>query len=146
MRTHQLAVYASVALGAIALSACQPKTEEPTAGQRVDGAIAAVEQGADKAKAEVKEMAADAKVAGSEAMDKTQASLGDAAITASVKAELAKDSQLSALSVNVDTQNGRVELKGKAPTAEARERATTLASAVKGVVSVDNQLTIEARS
>ncbi|MET0517392.1 MAG: BON domain-containing protein, partial [Burkholderiaceae bacterium] len=58
---------------------------------------------------------------------------------------LAKDSELSALSINVDTRDGRVALKGKAPTLAARDRATQLASAVKGVVSVDNQLVIAPR-
>jgi hyperosmotically inducible periplasmic protein len=70
--------------------------------------------------------------------------IGDAVITSSVKAELAKDPNLSALKINVDTDNGRVALRGTAPDNVARERATTLAAGVKGVVGVDNQLTVEA--
>jgi len=69
--------------------------------------------------------------------------IDDAVITTSVKTELAKDKSLSALKINVDTSNGRVALKGKAPSNEAREHATTLAQNVKGVVSVDNQLAVE---
>jgi hyperosmotically inducible periplasmic protein len=36
-----------------------------------------------------------------------------------------------------------VALKGTAPTTAARDQATTLAQNVKGVVSVDNQLTVQ---
>lgn len=68
--------------------------------------------------------------------------IDDAMITTSVKAELAKDSNLSAMKINVDTSQGRVSLKGSAPSNEAREHATTLAQNVKGVVAVDNQLKV----
>jgi len=66
-------------------------------------------------------------------------------ITTTVKAELAKDSNLSALKINVDTDNGRVALHGTAPTAAARDHATTLAQGVKGVVSVDNAQTVDGK-
>ena len=66
----------------------------------------------------------------------------DASVTASINAELAKDPTLSAIKIDVDTEAGRVALKGSAPDAESRERATRLAQAVKGVVSVDNQLRV----
>jgi osmotically-inducible protein OsmY len=83
----------------------------------------------DKAKNSMSEGAAEAK-------DK----VSDAAITTSVKAEIAKDPNLSALKINVDTDNGHVALRGSAPTPEARDHATALASGVKGVVGVDNEL------
>lgn len=68
--------------------------------------------------------------------------IDDAVITTSVKTELAKDANLSALKINVDTTQGRVSLKGSAPSREARDHATTLAKNVKGVQSVDNQLKV----
>lgn len=71
------------------------------------------------------------------------AKVADAIITTEVNAELVKDQTLSALRIDVDTSGGRVALKGTAPNEAARERATLLASAVKGVVSVDNQLKID---
>jgi len=70
--------------------------------------------------------------------------MDDAAITASVKTEIAKDSDLSALRINVDTDNGRVALKGTAPSTAAKAHASTLAQGVKGVTGVDNQLTVDA--
>jgi hyperosmotically inducible periplasmic protein len=69
----------------------------------------------------------------------------DAAITAGINAELARDSALSAIQVNVDTNAGKVLLRGTAPSAAARDKATELARNVTGVVSVDNQLQVGGR-
>lgn len=122
---------ALIAAATFALAACDRAGDDRTVGQQTDAAVAAAKN----------EGAATMNRAG-EAMDKAGAAMSDAAITASVNAELAKDSTLSALKIDVDTSNGRVALKGSAPDAAARERATTLASSVKGVVSVDNQLEV----
>ncbi|HKX43900.1 MAG TPA: BON domain-containing protein [Burkholderiaceae bacterium] len=81
--------------------------------------------------------------AGDSGSSKIGDKVSDAVITTTVKAEMAKDSSLSAMRINVDTDSGRVVLRGTAPNAQARDHATALASSVKGVVSVDNQLTIE---
>ena len=70
----------------------------------------------------------------------------DMAITAEVKTRLARDSQLSALAINVDTNEGRVVLRGTAPDTAARTQATELARSVDGVQGVDNVLTVQARS
>jgi len=101
-------------------------------------------QGMDRAKEETKNAAQDAKSSTSEAGAKIGDKVSDAVITTTVKAELAKDSSLSALRINVDTDSGRVVLRGTAPSGQARDHATALATGVKGVVSVDNQLTVEA--
>ncbi|HEX2012489.1 MAG TPA: BON domain-containing protein [Roseateles sp.] len=133
-RHHHLKVGMVVAATAVLLSACnRPGGEERTAGQRVDDTIAKTEQQADKAKA-----------ATEAAVDKMESKVEDAAITASVNAALAKDAKLSAVRINVDTVNGHVALRGTAPDASARERATQLAMSVKGVMSVDNQLEVRA--
>lgn len=143
----------ATALAAILLSACNPAEDPRSAGQKVDDAVAKVEQKSDEAiaKAEQKteEIKADAQGAMAGAKDAAKDTAGkvaskveDAAITVSVNAELAKDPALSALKINVDTEAGRVILRGSAPDAQARSRATELASAVKGVVSVDNQLEV----
>ena len=108
----------------------------------VDAKNAAKDAAAD-ATAAAKSAAADAKVATANAADQASNKVSDAVITTSVNAALAGDPQLSALSINVDTDAGRVALKGTAPDATAKDRATALASAVKGVVSVDNQLAIK---
>ncbi len=131
-----------VILGSIALTGCN-KAERQDAKSATSDAIATTEQKA-------KEVGHDAAAGFDKAKDaaaNTTAKMGekidDAVITTSVKAELAKDSNLSALKIDVDTANGRVALKGAAPSTAAREHATTLAQNVKGVLSVDNQLTVQ---
>ncbi len=67
----------------------------------------------------------------------------DATITAAVSAGLAKDPDLSAIKIDVDTQAGKVTLRGPAPNPVAKERAEEIAKNVKGVSSVDNQLEVK---
>lgn len=112
--------------------------------QQAEETRADVAQGVDAAADSAREMASDAKQAGAEVVEAAGDKVADAAITTSVNAALTKDENLSVLQINVDTDGGQVILRGTAPSAEARERATTLASAVQGVKSVDNQLTIDA--
>jgi hyperosmotically inducible periplasmic protein len=151
--TRELAL-ASVMVLVLALAACQ-KTDNETVGQKVDAAIAKTEAAAKEAKADVKAATNDAtpavKDAANDLKDATKNAagvvsdkVGDAAITASVNAELAKDPDLSAIKINVDTKDGKVTLSGPAPTPVAKSRAETLAKGVKGVTSVDNQLSVKA--
>lgn len=137
------ALMAAVAM-AFSLAGCNKTTDDGrTVGQKVDSAIDRAETAADHAKQEAREASRDirseTKVATAEASDK----VADAAITASVNADLAKDPDLSALKINVDTNNGHVVLRGTAPSDEAKQRATQLASNVKGVTSVDNELSVQ---
>ena len=153
MNTSQYSLTVLAAAAAFALSACSPRDDTRTAGEKLDGAIATAEQKADAAKAEAERQSAQMKEAGKEAAqevkdatkqataDVTNA-VADAAITTSVNAELARDSKLSAMQIDVDTKEGRVALKGKAPDADSRDRATRLAAGVRGVLSVDNQLVV----
>jgi osmotically-inducible protein OsmY len=109
----------AAALGAsLALAACQPAQQEAatTPAPVSEGATAMADKVAD--------------------------AVGDAAITLAVTAELAKDAQLSALRIDVDTLDGRVTLAGSAPNGSARDRATLLTQSVKGVKSVDNRLAV----
>ena len=71
------------------------------------------------------------------------ASVDDAAITSSVSAGLAKDPDLSAIKIDVDTKGGVVSLKGPAPNAAAKARAEEIAKGVQGVTSVNNQLEVK---
>lgn len=156
MNSHphfKTSLMAGAAAAMLLLGACSKTDDQRTVGQQVDSAIATADRQAEAAKNEIKASVADAReatgTAGSDlkaraanAADAVTDKVQDAAITASVNAELAKDPDLSALKINVDTVNGRVSLKGAAPSDNARERATRLASAVKGVVEVQNQLEI----
>lgn len=131
------------AAAALTLSGCNKNNnDDRTAGQKLDSSIAKSEQKASETKAAIKEEMAEAKASANATTDKIGDKVNDATITTSVNAELAKDSTLSALRINVDTTGGRVTLRGSAPDKTSRERATTLAQSVKGVISVDNKLEI----
>jgi hyperosmotically inducible periplasmic protein len=87
--------------------------------------------------------AADAPPDGTRAMGASGAEkVDDAAITAQVNAGLAGAKDLGTSKIDVDTQNGVVTLSGPTPSATAKERAAEIAHRVKGVQSVNNQLTI----
>jgi hypothetical protein len=122
------------------LAACSDANK--TAGEKVDAAVASTERKADEVKADIKEGAADVKDAAAKATASAKQMVSDATITTSVNAELAKDSSLSALKINVDSKDGRVALIGSAPDAAAKAHATQLAAAVDGVKSVDNRLMV----
>lgn len=127
---------------ALALGACDRRNDDQTAGQKMDTAVATAEQKAAEIKAEVKQEAREAQ----QDMNRAAATAGDKvkdmSITTAINAELARDAQLSAVQINVDTSDGRVVLRGAAPDEASRQRATTLASRVDGVRAVDNQLTV----
>ncbi len=148
MNKPLMTMTAAAVLAAFALAGCS-KTDTSASDmvsqteQKAKEVAADASQQASKGMAEVKEagreMAQDAKQAGEVVADK----VSDAVITSSVKAELVKDPNLSALKINVDTEAGRVLLQGTAPSSTAKDQAMRLAQAVKGVVSVDNQLKVE---
>ena len=137
-----------------ALTACGKIDSGQSAGQKLDSAVASTEQAAADAKAKAEASMAKAGAAMKDATQRAETSEGnnvasmarkadDAAITASISAEFAKDADLSAIKINVDTNNGDVTLNGPAPTTAARDKATTLAKSIKGVASVSNKLTVK---
>jgi osmotically-inducible protein OsmY len=125
------AVALLLAAGVLALGACS-KTDNETMGKKADSAVAKTEQAGTTAKAKTESAAAS--VAG--AMD-------DASITAAVSTGLAKDPDLSAIKIDVDTKGGQVTLSGPAPNAAAKARAEEIAKSVKGVSAVDNKLEVK---
>jgi osmotically-inducible protein OsmY len=70
----------------------------------------------------------------------------DVALAAKVKERLAADPALRASQIEVDAQNGRVTLWGKADTAEAKAAAGKLAKATPGVTGLSNLITLKAAS
>ncbi|WP_313077658.1 BON domain-containing protein [Melaminivora sp.] len=102
------------------------RTEEASrdAGERM-------REAGENLKAETREVTANAKGA-----------VEDAGITARVNAGLAKDAELSAIRIDVDTKDGVVTLSGPVKNEQARERATQIARGVDGVGRVVNNLNI----
>lgn len=132
----------AAAVAALALSACG-RNDERSAGEKIDSATAAAGNTAERAGDAVEKAAERTGDAIGNASDRAGAAMDDASVTARVNAELAKDPDLSALRINVDTDAGRVVLKGSAPDAAARERATQIAARVEGVKGVDNRLEVK---
>jgi hyperosmotically inducible periplasmic protein len=133
---------------ALSFSACGQKDQ--TTGQKVDAVIADTKEAAKDTQAAVKDAASSveksaekAASATSDGAGKVVVALDDAAITTSIAASFAKDPDLSAIKIDIDTKNGSVTLQGPAPTDLARTRATSIAQSVKGVVSVNNMLTVK---
>lgn len=136
------------------LMACESADSSKTVGQKLDSAVAKTEQAAtevkdatrasiESASVTLRDGAAQAKEAADRAGSNMNIDAEDLAITASVSAGLIKDPDLSALKIDVDTKQRVVSLYGPAPSEAARERATVIAKAVKGVTSVDNKLTVK---
>ena len=136
------------------LVACGEQDSTQTVGQRLDAAVAKTGQTATQATESAKEAVDQARTAMLDSVEGAKQSAervndtlardsDDVAITASVSAGLLKDPDLSALKIDVDTRNGVVSMYGPAPTAAAKDRATTIARAVKGVASVNNELTVK---
>lgn len=129
-------------MASLMLVACGRTDDNRTAGQKLDDTVASVQQKSEEAKAKTEAEANKLGDKVANAADKTEAAAQDATITASIKTELARDPSLSALKINVDTKDRLVELRGTAPDPASRDRATRIALAVKGVLSVDNKLVV----
>lgn len=134
----------------LALGACD-RAGDRTVGEKMDSGAGKTQQAGAEAKQDAKDATASAGAAANSAADSTKQmgaaagdKIDDATITAKVNASLAADKDLSAIKIDVDTQNGVVTLSGPAPTATARERASEIARGIKGVNSVNNQLTVKA--
>ncbi len=142
--TRAAFVVMAMAMASAALLAGCNRNDSRTVGEKVDAGIARTERAADTAAAKTKEVMADAKLKAEvkSAAGAISTKVDDAAITAAVSAGLAMDSDLSAIKINVTTAAGVVNLRGPAPTAEAKARAGEIAKAVKGVASVENRLDV----
>jgi osmotically-inducible protein OsmY len=132
-----------LACGVLALTACGDKAGDQTAGQKVDSAIAKTERAGGDAKAKSESAAASTKEAVKDAGASVAGAVDDASITAAVSTGLAKDPDLSAIKIDVDTKGGTVSLSGPAPNAAAKARAEEIAKSVKGVSAVNNNLEVK---
>jgi hyperosmotically inducible periplasmic protein len=66
----------------------------------------------------------------------------DTMITTKVKTKLTTDRVKNLVSVNVDTNNGVVHLKGTVPNEQAKAEAERLAKDTDGVISVKNDIKV----
>ncbi|MCU0762384.1 MAG: BON domain-containing protein [Hydrogenophaga sp.] len=144
-QTKRFAALIAAAAATALITACG-QSEDPTVGQQIDRSIESAQSAANQAGASVQDAARDLQAAGSEAGATVAEGAGDMAITAKVQAAIAADGALSVSDIEIDTEAGRVSLIGTAPDATARDRATSLVTAIEGVVAVDNRLQVRSNS
>lgn len=72
--------------------------------------------------------------------------IDDATITTKIKTAIAREPNMSALQINVDTNNGAVTLTGTVDSKQTSDRATEIAQSVNGVKAVVNRLTVKSTS
>lgn len=142
--TQRIVQIIAVSALAFGLAACNKADDNQTAGQKLDQAISNTEKAAEKAADNASNAAANATDAAKDAGSAVAGAADSASITAAVNAGLIKDSELSALKIDVDTKDGAVTLTGEVPNQVAKDRASDIAKAVQGVISVTNNLTIKA--
>jgi len=139
----------------VAVAGCDNGSSNATVGQKVDAAIDKTRDVAADVRTEAKAALGDAEARYRQDGPKVEARakdaatdagklIDDAAITAQISARIARDPDLSAIRIDVDTKAGDVVLRGPAPSEAARQRAAELAKGIDGVRSVDNQLTVKA--
>ena len=146
-RPLKMTALVAAVLAAALLAACdRGQQQDRTVGQQIDSAMSQAEQKIDHARDQIAQGTADATRDMKNAANDAKDAASDAAITASINARLAGDKELSALRIDVDTVDGKVALRGSAPSMAARDRATQLASSVDGVRSVENQLVVSSKS
>ena len=80
------------------------------------------------------------------AFTKTGQALDDTAITAKVKAAMAKERDVSATTVHVETVKGEVRLSGFVDSTSEKQRAEQIALQTEGVKSVHNGLVVRTTS
>lgn len=80
--------------------------------------------------------------AGTRQQESTGEYFDDSALTAKVKAVFVNDPVVSAMSVNVETFKGVVQLSGFVKTSLERDRAVELARKVSGVKQVRNDILV----
>jgi osmotically-inducible protein OsmY len=121
---------------AAGLAACEKPGPAETAGKKID-------QTADDVGNKVHETADKIGDKLTVQGDKTAVAIDDAEITAKVKAAVFAEPGLKTLQIGVDTVKSIVTLSGSVDTQVNSDRANALATAVAGVVKVENRLVLK---
>jgi hyperosmotically inducible protein len=78
--------------------------------------------------------------------EKVKENVKDSVITTKIKAEFAKDKEVSALKIHVETDDkGKVTLSGNAKSSAEADKAVMIAKKTEGVVSVNNNIKVQAK-
>jgi hypothetical protein len=110
----------------------RPTAERPIDAPRIDTSRA-------------REVGAEISAKAAQAASQAQVALSDGSVTAKITAKMALDDTLDAKHLHVDFDNGVVILTGTVKTAAERRRAVDLARETKGVTSVTDHVSVDAR-
>jgi hyperosmotically inducible protein len=78
--------------------------------------------------------------------EKVKENVKDSVITTKIKAEYAKDKEVSALKIHVDTDDkGVVTLSGNAKSSAESDKAVAIAKKTEGVTTVKNNIKVQAK-
>lgn len=131
MKNLKMALPASlIAFSMLAISGCS-EAETEKAESKTENAMQETEDKAQEAKSYTEEKAEDA----GEYVD-------DAVITTKVKAVIFEDDNLSSMDINVETNNGIVQLSGFVEDEADIDTAENLAATVKGVKDIENDIQV----
>ena len=117
---------------ALRFAGCQQEWSVEKAGRKIDQAAKKVGERTEEAR----------KALGKKAK-RADEYIGDAVITAKVKAEILTDPLLKVSQINVTTVNGVVKLSGLVDSQQSSDRAIKIAHSVKNVRSVKNGLVVK---
>ncbi|MDV6314839.1 BON domain-containing protein [Idiomarina sp. HP20-50] len=121
-----------IALSMLTISGCS-EAETEKAKSKAENAMQETKDTAQKAQSYTEDKAEEA----AEYVD-------DAVITTKVKAVIFEDDNLSSMNINVETSNGIVQLSGFVESEADIDTAENLASTVKGVKDIENNLQVRA--
>ena len=115
---------------------CAVRTEHPAEGVATSGSI-----DTEKARARGAEVSEKAAIAA----ERVKETVSEAALTTKIKAKMVFDDYVKARSINVNTKNGTVTLRGVVRSVDEHDRALTLARDTVGVTQVVDELRVEAQ-
>ncbi|MGM0905731.1 MAG: BON domain-containing protein [Pseudomonadota bacterium] len=131
MMNFKMALPASlIAFSMLTISGCS-EAETEKAESKAENAMQETEDKAQEAKSYTEQKAKDA----GEYVD-------DAVITTKVKAVIFEDDNLSSMDINVETNNGIVQLSGFVEDEADIDTAENLAATVKGVKDIENDIQV----
>jgi hyperosmotically inducible periplasmic protein len=131
MKARTLSLLALAGLLSAGLSSPLMLYAQSAAGQQMQDSGAAAKSAASDTGAAIKH-----------AYHATADEIRDAALTTKVKTALLEDQATRKYSIHVKSDQGNVTLSGSVDSPAAAQRAEALAAKVKGVESVNNELTI----
>jgi osmotically-inducible protein OsmY len=129
---------------AVVGSSCSSKDKDQ-AREAVQKLEDKTKEAADDAAQKTKEVAADVANKGKEVVSATGEAITDGWITAKVKAKFADDKELKSNTINVDTSDRVVKLKGTVVSEVAKKRAVMIAGGTEGVLRVVDELSVKAK-